>query len=128
MRCHCDSMMPYELCCKPFIEGEKDARTALALMRSRFSAHVEKQPTYILNTYGERMRANIKIEEIKLGLNGIEWEELEILSVSKGQFLDEEGLVEFLAHYRQGVEQLTMHERSLFRKEHGLWRYVGPSK
>ena len=116
------------MCFKPIIEGEWEAKTALALMRSRFSAHVEKQPTYILNTYGEHKRANIRIEDIQQGLNDIEWDELEILSVSKGQFLDEEGLVEFLAHYRQGVEHFTMHERSLFRKEYGCWRYVGTSK
>ena len=128
MRCHCDSMMPYELCCKPLIEGTKEAKTALALMRSRFSAHVEKEAAYILNTYAERARSTLQLKQIEQGLNGIEWDELEILSVSKGQVGDDDGIVEFLAHYTQGSEHLTMHESSLFHKEHGLWRYVGTSK
>ena len=128
MRCHCDSMVPYELCCKPLIDGTKEAKTALALMRSRFSAHVEKNALYILNTYGELLKSTIQIEQIQQGFQGLKWEDLEILSVGKGQMTDEDGYVEFLAHYRHGNEQYTMHERSLFHKENDLWRYVGTSK
>ena len=128
MRCHCDSMMPYKLCCEPLISGDRAAKTALALMRSRFSAHVEQQATYIFNTYGEQLRSELLLEDIEHSLKGISWDELEILSVSQGRAFDEEGVVEFLAHYTQNSEQYTMHERSLFHKEQGVWRYIGTAK
>ena len=128
MRCHCDSMMPYELCCEPLISGEKEAKTALALMRSRFSAHVEQQAVYIFNTYGEHLRSELLIENIEQSLKGIQWNELEILSVAQGRAFEEEGVVEFLAHYTQNSERYTMHERSLFQKENGVWRYIGTAQ
>lgn len=38
MNCPCCSEKTYEECCKPYHNGEKNALTAEALMRSRFSA------------------------------------------------------------------------------------------
>ena len=128
MNCHCDSMLPIELCCGPLLEGKKEAKTALALMRSRYTAHVVGDARYILETYGSLQRANLTLERITNGFTGVVWKELEILAVRQGRASDDEGVVEFLAHYKQGAEGFSMHEASYFQKEAGVWKYIGPQQ
>ena len=125
MRCHCDSMLPFEDCCKPFITGEQTAPTALALMRSRYSAHVEQNASYIWNTYGQEQRQNLSIEVLRQSLENITWQELEILRVVRGRTDDDYGEVEFVAHYVHNQASLSMIEHSYFTKEDGQWKYIG---
>jgi SEC-C motif-containing protein len=51
------------------------------------------------------------------------WLGLKILSVSKGQREDTEGIVEFEARYkREGLEEVH-HEQGRFKKQGGCWWY-----
>jgi SEC-C motif domain protein len=125
MRCHCDSMLPFDNCCKPLLEENKPATTALSLMRSRYSAHVEKNASYIWQTYGEEQRQNLSIQTLQQNLNHITWQELEILKVIRGRKDDDYGEVEFVAHYIHNNAPLSLMEHSFFKKEHGSWKYIG---
>ena len=125
MICYCDSMLPFSDCCQPFLTEQKNAPTALALMRSRYSAHVEKNGLYIWKTYGEKQRQNLSIEQLQNSIENIDWQELEILRVVQGRHSDEYGEVEFVAHYQHQNVSLSMMEHSFFQKEHGSWKYIG---
>lgn len=125
MRCHCDSMLPFEDCCKPFLTETKTAPTALALMRSRYSAHVEKNVSYIWSTYGQEQQQNLSAEMLRQNLENITWQELEILRVVRGSTDDDYGEVEFVAHYVHNHTSLSMIEHSYFKKEEGNWKYIG---
>ena len=125
MICHCDSMLPFANCCQPLLEGKKEASTALALMRSRYSAHVEKNAQYIWKTYGAVPRQKLSIEQLQIGIEHIKWQELEILRVVRGRPDDDYGEVEFVAHYHQQDVPMSMMEHSYFQKEQEQWKYIG---
>ena len=125
MQCHCDSMLNFDLCCGSILQGSRTAPTALSLMRSRYSAHVEQNVSYILETYGQKQKKLLSRQQIQQGLQQTQWQELEILRVVQGKENDEYGEVEFLAHYLHQGNALTLHEHSYFQKEDGLWKYIG---
>ncbi len=52
--CPCCSGKEFEECCEPYLKGSKDAPTAEALMRSRYSAYVTANVAYIGNTLSKR--------------------------------------------------------------------------
>lgn len=92
-------------------------------MRSRFSAFAIGDPDYLLATWHPSTRP------ASLDLTGdVEWLRLEILEATAGGDADEEGTVEFVAHYwhasthERGLQQ----ERSAFVRDGGQWFYVGP--
>ena len=122
--CPCDSMMPFQLCCGPLLSGESQAPTALALMRSRYTAYAEGAADYLLRTYAAESRARVDMRATLAGMDGVEWTGLEIVSVRDGQTTHSQGQVEFLAHYLKAGELLTVHECSRFVREEGLWRYL----
>jgi SEC-C motif-containing protein len=45
--CYCGSQNSFESCCAPYINGFKKAPTALALMKSRYSAYASHQIIYL---------------------------------------------------------------------------------
>jgi len=51
--CPCNSGLDYAECCEPYITGQKNAPTAEALMRSRYTAYVVHAIDYIINTCHE---------------------------------------------------------------------------
>ena len=50
-RCPCLSGSPYGECCAPFLAGAADAPTAVQLMRSRYTAYVVGDRSYLLATW-----------------------------------------------------------------------------
>ena len=50
------------------------------------------------------------------------WENLEVLNTSTQ---GEKGIVEFIAHYIHQEVPQTLHEISEFRRENGIWYYIG---
>ena len=51
MRCPCPSGDTYDDCCAPLHRGERDAPTAVQLMRSRYSAFAVGDMPYLLRTW-----------------------------------------------------------------------------
>jgi SEC-C motif-containing protein len=112
--CPCGLPETYEKCCGRFHTGAA-APTAEALMRSRYSAFVQRDAGYLLRTWHPRTRPT------RLDLDpGMRWTGLEVLETTDGTAFHSAGTVTFRASYRGG----TLHERSRFERVDGAWAYV----
>ena len=122
--CPCGSGVSYSECCEQYILGKKLPPTAEALMRSRYSAYVEHNINYIVETCLEKdEKHNIDVKETEEWSQNSTWLGLKILSTSQGGINDEEGIVEFEATYeREGLKDVH-HEKASFQKSDGKWYY-----
>ncbi|HET6287654.1 MAG TPA: YchJ family metal-binding protein [Amycolatopsis sp.] len=121
-RCPCGLGEPYGVCCGRFHRGAATAPTAELLMRSRFSAFSVGDTAYLTKTWHPKTRpAGLALDP------GQRWTFLEILGKTGGGLLENEGTVEFRAHYRQDRRPGSMHENSRFVRVDGQWIYVAPA-
>jgi SEC-C motif domain protein len=118
-RCPCGTGLAYPECCGRLHDGTATAATAEQLMRSRYSAFATGDAAYLLATWHPRTRPRT------LDLEGDRrWTGLDVLAVSEGSLLDQEGTVEFRAHYREAGGAGAQHENSRFLRNGGQWRYL----
>ncbi|MEE6168984.1 MULTISPECIES: YchJ family protein [unclassified Mycolicibacterium] len=118
--CPCGSGEEYGPCCGALHHGERTAATALALMRSRFSAFALKDADYLMATWHPETRP----KRLELD-DGIVWRRLQIVDTEAGGTDDETGVVEFRAQYEHDGKRHILHERSRFdRDRSGAWRYI----
>jgi SEC-C motif-containing protein len=117
--CPCLSGEQYVDCCGRFHSASARASTAEQLMRSRYSAFVLLDSAYLMETWHPDTRPS----ELELD-TGIEWRRLDIVSTQRGGPLDNQGTVEFKAHFRQGGGRGVHHETSRFLKARGQWYYL----
>jgi SEC-C motif domain protein len=118
-RCPCLSGSPYGECCGPFLAGAADAPTAVQLMRSRYTAYVVGDRSYLLTTWHPTTRpAQLELDP------AMRWYRLDIDGRERGGPLDRDGIVEFRAFYRHDGVRGEQHETSRFLREGGRWRYV----
>lgn len=122
--CPCNSGKPFAFCCEPAIEGHKPAKTAEALMRSRYTAFSLGAVNYLIDTTAPEKRnpedADILTEQVKC----TNWVGLEILSTEGGTVRDSTGMVEFKAGFEADDQAGELYERSNFRREENQWYYV----
>lgn len=118
--CVCGANLTYENCCEPFHKAKQFAPTAETLMRSRYSAYVLQNSTYLLSTWYK----NTRPKQLDFSQEKLNWQKLEILHTKKGGIKDDKGKVEFNAFYIQDGQTQVMHEISRFRKIGGRWFYV----
>lgn len=119
--CPCGSGVPYQDCCQPFHNATLWPRTALALMRSRYSAYVLKNSDYLLKTWHKTTRpGHFEVEK------DLFWQSLEIIATTKGQIRDSRGQVHFRANYALSSGEVgCLEEISDFKKDaKGHWVYV----
>lgn len=124
MKCNCGTDKPYNECCQPFIEGYSNASTAEALMRSRYTAFTLANIDYLLKTHHVSTRPVKDKQDILDWAKSVQWMGLTVLATDKGGKTDQDGLVEFRALYIEKGKLESIHEKSLFRKEKGIWYYV----
>ena len=70
MLCCCNSLLPFEQCCEPFLQGYMVPVTAIQLMRSRYSAFYLGHDDYINQT-------NLRPESSSQ--NPLRWVKLEVI-------------------------------------------------
>ncbi|MWB98088.1 YchJ family protein [Agromyces seonyuensis] len=117
-RCPCGTGLTFGECCGPLHAGDRSAPTALALMRSRFTAFVAGNTGYLLASWHPSTRpAALDLDE------DVRWLRLDILDTLAGGPFDREGIVEFEAFSRVDGERRSQRERSRFRRE-PTWLYV----
>ncbi|BCQ03572.1 YchJ family protein [Cutibacterium avidum] len=116
--CPCGSGLPLDQCCRPALDDPRRAETAVALMRSRYTANVLGQWNHLWATWHPRTRPNV------VDSTGIEWTGLTILATEDGHPGDTTGVVEFRATYRAGGHDDALHEISRFQRRAGRWMYV----
>ena len=115
--CPCNSFRSYSNCCEPLLCREKEALTAEALMRSRYTAYVKKNVDYLICTYASKARRKIKRVSIEQGMKSVQWVKLEIVSILDGRQNHQTGEVEFVAHYQKANQTFVLKERSFFVRE-----------
>ena len=117
--CPCQSGKPFADCCAPLLSGEAFARTAEALMRSRYTAFTLRNQDYLLLTWHPTTRP------LTLDLDdqpAPKWIGLQVREhIQTGE---DTAIVEFVARYRVGGRAHRLHETSRFRCEEGRWLYV----
>ncbi|MDR5700045.1 YchJ family protein [Agromyces aerolatus] len=117
--CPCRSGTAFDACCGPLVGGRTSAPTAVRLMRSRYTAFALGEAGYLLATWHPSTRPG------SLALDPeTHWRSLHIADTVAGGEADDEGVVEFVARYRDADGPGLLAERSRFRRDRGEWRYL----
>lgn len=123
--CPCGSRYPHGLCCGPYLNGEAEPQTAEALMRSRYTAYIQVNIDYLIETYALRKRSRLRPDKMRHSIKSTRWIGLEIIGILDGRSEHNTGEVEFKARFIFDGRVQELHERSRFIREEGLWRYWG---
>ena len=118
--CPCQSGQSYLQCCERYISGTSAAPTAVALMRSRYTAYTQENRDYLMVTWDPETAP----VDLTFQGNTVKWMGLEILSQTKGLENDTIGQVEFHAQFQSGNQTSSMRENSRFKKVDGKWLYI----
>ena len=118
-RCPCLSGETYGGCCGPLHSGIRSAPTAVALMRSRYTAFAVGNRDYLLKTWHPSTRPAVLDLDAQM-----QWRRLDIVETTAGGPLDDTGVVHFRAHYRDGTGGGVQEETSRFVRTRGAWLYV----
>ncbi|MBP9615561.1 MAG: SEC-C domain-containing protein [Aliarcobacter sp.] len=127
--CPCGSLQKYKKCCKVFHDKIKLPKTALELMKSRFTAFSVQNADYIIfTTHKDNPDFTNDIKSWKADIldfsQNTNFEKLEILDFSEEDAEDTESFVTFKATLKQYNNDISFTEKSRFLKENGKWLYV----
>lgn len=118
INCYCCSGNSFEVCCYPYLSGQKKALTAEALMRSRYAAYATHEVQYLIETTHFSTRKNHEESDIKKWSEQNKWLKLEVLEATESTVL-------FKAYYQDvSGKNHCHHEFSTFKKEMNNWYYV----
>ena len=116
--CPCGSNELYIECCQPIIKGDKKAKSALQLMKSRYSAYVHCEVDYIVKSTEASQRKYYPKKDLLKWAKESQWLKLEIIEFTSDT-------VEFKAFYNNSAGQLEIHhEFSTFVSENETWYFV----
>ena len=118
--CPCGTGLALTQCCQPLLNNEQPAASAVALMRSRYSAYTQGDDAYLQRTWHSSTRP----AQLDLSSNQQNWQRLKIIDTVAGQADDDSGEVEFVAIYKINGRAERLHERSRFGREDQQWRYI----
>lgn len=123
--CPCQSGLSFDSCCGPILAGAP-APTALALMRSRYTAYARGDVAHLARTLAPEHRTDFDTTDVSAGMRETQWLGLEILDTKDGGAEDSTGIVEFVARFQAQGQTRALHERSRFRRDEsdGRWVYV----
>lgn len=121
--CPCGKPASFDDCCAPYLNGSAAPATAEALMRSRYTAYVKGEIQYLIHTLLPEKRRADTSSSAKEWSSSSEWLGLEVKSARGGES-DKEGLVEFVARYRQNGVEHEHHEISKFKRIGGRWFFA----
>lgn len=124
-KCPCNSDLPYTECCKKLHDGVL-APSALALMRSRYSAYALGLVHYIIDTTHKNNpsyspQISLWKKELKSFCASTQFLRLEIVHAEER---DNHGEVSFIAHLKQEGQDIQLIEHSFFKKEGKKWLYL----
>lgn len=121
--CPCGSQKRYLDCCGLYIEKKIPAPSPETLMRSRYTAFVEKKADYIKRTMREPALLKFRKKDFKnMKKDNTQWLGLEI--VKSHQENETTGFVEFKAKFKHNDKEGCIHENSLFHLIDRRWYYV----
>jgi len=100
------------------------APTALALMRSRYTAFVRGAIDYLIATHDASTRGSVDRAGLARWSRETEWKGLEIVATERGGEHDDDGIVEFIARGVTRGTPFAQRERSRFRRVDDAWYYL----
>ena len=118
--CPCGSQIDYQHCCYPFHAGISFAPNAECLMRSRYSAFVNNQCAYLIDTHHPDYLNGLTAE--MLSDNTVKWLGLQIENADLKS--DTRATVTFKAWYKAEGCIDAIYERSQFIFENSKWFYT----
>lgn len=122
--CPCGSGLTFDTCCGPVLSGERQAPTAEALMRARYSAFAERQFAFLGESLHPDYRSDYDAAATRRWAESAQWMGLEIATLEGGGEGDDQGMVEFTAIYKEKDITRRHRERSHFRRHEGCWYFV----
>ncbi len=122
-RCGCGTDRDAAACCDPIVAGAA-APTALALMRSRYTAYARGAIDHLVATHDAATRAALDVAAMTRWSRDTIWLGLAIVATEAGGADDEIGVVELIARGATAGVPFAHRERSRFRKVSGRWYYV----
>lgn len=122
--CPCGSHLKYKKCCKIFHNGGY-AKTALVLMKSRYSAFVVGDYQYIMKTtHPENSDYTTDTKEWESSiLEFCKHTEFKALTILDSTVEEESSTVTFKVSLFQNAQDVGFIEKSLFYKVNNLWLY-----
>lgn len=115
--CPCGSKTDYQECCGRYIDLGVPAPDPERLMRSRYTAYVLNNATYLRKTW----HPDTCPDPADLAQEETTWLGLTVLRCQSGF---KKGLVEFTARFETAGIAHSMHEISRFRKVKQRWFYL----
>lgn len=100
-----------------------EIKTAEELMRARYHAYETCDMEFIKESHDPDNTEGIDWAECEKWARESQWLGLEIISTTKGEEDDKDGIVEFKATYIENGKTIVHHERSYFVKRNGVWFY-----
>ncbi len=122
--CPCGTGKEYAECCEPIITGSRITETAEGLMRSRYTAYVKAEVSYIIKSTHPDKQKDYDEKAIQDWSTKSDWLGFELINAARGQAEDNEGQIEFIAWYRQKGDRQKHHEIANFSKVDGKWYFV----
>ncbi|WAJ71494.1 YchJ family protein [Catenovulum adriaticum] len=122
MLCPCQSNLPFEQCCEPFINQTQRPETAEQLMRSRYSAYQQAKVDYIYQTQAPDTRDKNLLAEINRFAKSVQFIGLTV--IADRVKTENSAEVEFIARYIDANDLVEMQECSQFIKLEGAWYYT----
>ncbi|MFN0026411.1 MAG: YchJ family protein [Acidimicrobiales bacterium] len=117
--CPCGSGLQYRRCCGPYLSGQREAPTAEALMRARYSANVEHHQDFLVRTWHPDTLPEYTMD------HSVAWLGLDVWARDAGQALDRTGTVTYEVRYRRNGVVGSVSERGRFERLGARWVYVG---
>ena len=121
--CPCGSRKKYQYCCGLYLSGKEVPKTALQLMRSRYTAFCQGDIDYLIATYHPDQRTKNDRQKIANSIKNTTWLGLNIIDTSQDRKNQAIAYVEFVAIFKVNEIQ-QLHERSKFIKAEGKWFYL----
>lgn len=122
--CPCGRLKNYTDCCGKAHQYIANAKTAEDLMRSRYVAFTMGNGDYLMESHHSMTRPIAMKNQIASWGKSVKWLKLEIVKTIDGRETDNDGIVEFKAHFIENSKKEIMHQRSKFTREYGHWVYV----
>ncbi len=116
--CPCGSGSALDECCGKFLDEGIQPQTAQTLMRSRYTAFVRMDESYLLETWHPQTRPSRVSFDLET-----RWLGLKIKSCEQGGIDDDTGTVEFVARCKKAGKAQRLHEKSRFERIDGRWYY-----
>lgn len=124
--CPCQSQQLYSNCCAIFHLSIEKPKTAEQLMRSRYTAYVMQNISYIIQTTVPTQQSSLDHAALLQWSQETQWDGLEIIQhIAK---IDKShAQVEFKAYFKQQNQRLFHHELSTFVLIDQRWYFLDPT-